>query len=116
MMQDPATIPQVAGELRALIYLLGGGMSLLILKEVFSFMKSFKKNGNGKEYMSDKALAHIQTNSTEHALAAGCGTRLEMMANAQTLALLEIVTRMKADRELGESLRRRSSDRDVHGL
>jgi len=48
MMQDPATIPQVAGELRSLIYLLGGGMSLLILKEELSFMKSFKKNGNGK--------------------------------------------------------------------
>lgn len=111
-MQDPATIPQVAGELRSLIYLLGGGMSLLILKEVFSFIKTSRKNGSGNSKIpaiNDKILGHIQTTSTEHALQKECDNRLEVIANASLASLIQITARLVAQGDAERN--RRSSDK-----
>jgi len=47
---DPATLRQLAAmpkEMWAVIFLLSGGMSFLILREVFSFLKLRRANGSG---------------------------------------------------------------------
>lgn len=88
--------PQIAGELRSLIWLLGGGMSLLILKEVFNFVKSFnRKNGDGHPpLVSDKWIAHQEENKMAHSDQKSSLGRLETESNAQTKSLIEITERL----------------------
>ena len=81
-MQEAQALPQVVNELRALLYLLGGGMTLLILKEVFSFIRAFKKSA------ADETNPTFQTSvKVEHALSLACLGRLETASTAQTAAL-----------------------------
>jgi len=100
-MNEAVVIPQVAGELRAVVYLLGGGMTLLILKEVFAFIKAWKKESNTNTTNTTNSSVssvspdfgkHNIEQTVAHALQSACLGRMETAILAQTSALIEITT------------------------
>jgi len=99
-MDGMTALPQVASELRALMFLLGGGMSLLILKEVFTFVKTIKKNGDSSQSQkrcidTDKWSAHTAETSTAHIVQLAGLTRIETALLEQTKALIEVTERLR---------------------
>lgn len=96
MIQEVTALPQLAGDLRTVAWLLGGGMSLLILKEVFAFIKGWKKNGTTTTIISDVAKHELDT-SVAHALQSSCLGRLESASLAQTAALIEITSALRRE-------------------
>ena len=77
--------PTVASELTTISYLLGGGMALLILKEVFGYLKTLKRPGNG-----NAGGPNAMEVAVSHALQSATLLRLENSATAQVSALVEI--------------------------
>jgi hypothetical protein len=93
------------GEMNTIVWLIGGGMALLILREVFTFIKSTRKSNsdgsdraNGRVALGEhekRTTDHVQLNAIEHALQLSCLQRLEASSIAQTRALIEVTTALE---------------------
>jgi hypothetical protein len=94
-------LPKVANELRSLTWLLGGGMSLLILRAVFEFIKTWKKESNTTTTNTTTTSVsklngeHATENIVSHALQTACLGRMETSLLAQTASLIEVTSALR---------------------